>query len=154
MHSIPMALKGKAMTLKTEMKQGVIAALKAKDDLKKNILRVALGEIETEESRHGEIKDEKVLSIVRKIVASNDETIAAGATNADQLRRENEILGEYLPKTLSRDEIKEFLASSAEQIQNAPSDGAATGIAMKALKAEKKDVLGAEVKEVVAEMRN
>lgn len=154
MHSIPMALKGKAMTLKDEMKQGVIQALKAKDDVKKNILRVALGEIETEEARHGQINDEKVLSIVRKIVTNNNETIEAGAGNADQLRTENEILNAYLPKTMSKDEIKEFLASSAEQISNAPSDGAATGIAMKALKSEKKDVLGAEVKEVVAEMRN
>lgn len=137
----------------TEIKNKMRSALLARDELRKNILRVVVGEIETEASRHGELNDERCVSIIRKVIASNDETIAAGANNPDQLRSENEILCELLPKTLSQEEIEVFLGSIEDNVRLAKNSGAAMGIAMKALKGEGKVVLGDDVKVVVEKMR-
>jgi uncharacterized protein len=56
------------------------------------------------------------------------------------------LLRDWLPQTLTIDQIKEALAPLAEQIKAAPKDGMAMGIAMKALSGqavESEDVKGA-----------
>lgn len=140
-----------------EIKKRIRTAMLARDEATKSILRVAAGEIETEIARQGKVTEEREAAIVRKIITSNEETIAAGATNADKLKQENVVLADLLPKTLTLVEIEAFFLAhdspTFEQIRDAANAGAATGLAMKALKAAGKSVLGNDVKTIVEKIR-
>jgi uncharacterized protein YqeY len=102
------------------------------------ILRVAVGEITTDAARPGRKgDDEEAQAILRKLIKSNDESLAT-VSDAQQragLERENEVLRALLPRALGEDEIVQALASVVEAIRAAGNDGQATGIAMKQLKA-------------------
>lgn len=143
-------------TIVLQMKRRIREAMKAKNDLEKEILRVALGEIETAGAREGGTQtDADAIAIIRKLVKANDETAAASADPAtkDQLAKENAILQTLLPQTLSPRAIADLLAEQAAAIKAAPNDGAATGVAMKALKAKNASVTGKDVAEAVKLLR-
>jgi uncharacterized protein YqeY len=119
------------------------------------ILRVALGEIQTVEARANKaLSDEEAQAIVRKLVKSNEETLAAAkGEDRETLERENTILLGLLPATLNPDEIVHKLVSIAEEVRAAKNDGQATGVAMKHLKAAGARVQGADVTAAVKRMR-
>ncbi|MEO6603306.1 MAG: GatB/YqeY domain-containing protein [Polyangiaceae bacterium] len=139
-----------------QIKARMFQAIKAGAHVEKEILRVAMGEITTEAARPGRLgTDEEVLTILRKLVKSNEETLAA-TTDAERravLTQENEILGTYLPKSLGLDEIIAALAPVVEQIKAAGNDGQATGIAMKQLKSTGAVVNGKDVGAAIKELR-
>jgi uncharacterized protein len=139
-----------------QIKARMFQAIKAGATVEKEILRVAMGEITTEAARPGRTgSDEETLAILRKLVKSNEETLAS-TTEADKravLQQEIEILGSYLPKSMSPDEIAAALAPVIEQIKAAGNDGQATGIAMKQLKAMAAVVNGKDVGAVIKELR-
>ncbi|MBT3278318.1 MAG: GatB/YqeY domain-containing protein [Phycisphaerales bacterium] len=142
-------------TLKAEIK----TAMKARDDVKKNVLRVALGDIQMEETRKGTCSEETAETILRKLFAANVETIAAcpDSPRNEQLTRENEILDALLPKQWSVEEIITFLGEQPgviDRIQGANADGPATGMAMGALKPSGAPVNGKDVAAAVAQIRN
>ena len=142
--------------LTDEIKARMKAAMKAHKVVEKEILRVALGEIQTEQSRSGEtLSDGAVEKILRKLVKSNRETLAVAEdeTQRHALTEEVAVLESLLPKTLDEDQIITALASVAEDIQGAPADGPATGIAMKHLKSEGAAVDGKTVATAVKKMR-
>ena len=139
-----------------EIKKRTMQAMKAKDELARDVLRVALGEIQTAEARATRsLSEEEATAIVRKLVKSNEETLALASTGerADALRRENEILRELLPSVLSVAQIVDALASQAEAIRAAKSDGQATGLAMKHLKGTGAVFEGSDVTLAVKQMR-
>ena len=141
-------------TLKAEIK----TAMKDRDDVKKNVLRVALGDIQMEETRKGSCSEETAEKILRKIIASNTETMSAcpDSPRNPQLLRENEIVDVLLPKQWSVDEIVAFLTAQPgviERIQGANADGPATGMAMGALKPSGAPVNGKDVSTAVAQIR-
>ena len=116
-----------------EVKRQITAAMKARDAVAKDILRLALGEIQTAEARAGgAIPDDEAQRIVKKLVKSNEETLAVTPDEAAQarLRRENEVLQDLLPKALTPDEIVAALAPLADAIRAAKADGPAMGLAM------------------------
>lgn len=116
----------------------VAQAVREKDDVARDVLRLALGEVQMAEVRSGKPQgDDEVAAIVRKLVKSNEETLAAAADGpqAPALRREIEVLAALLPKGMSVDDLVAALAPVAEAIRAAKNDGAATGVAMKHLKA-------------------
>ena len=119
-----------------ELKKRIAQAMKDRDEVAKDVLRVALGEIQTIEHRKNEtMKDDEAVAVVRKLVKSNEETLAMSeGERAATLKRENEILASLLPKTMDADAIVAALAPVAEAIRAAKSDGQATGVAMKHLK--------------------
>lgn len=132
-------------------------ALLAKDELKKSILRVVIGEIDTIVTRENkELTDERVVSIIRKVITSNEETIKAGG-DKEKLTLENSILFSFLPKTLSLDEIEAFFLNGDgphfERIQDAKTEGQAIGIAMKEIKAAGLPVLSSDVVTVIKAIR-
>jgi uncharacterized protein len=139
-----------------QIKARMFQAIKAGAHVEKEILRVAMGEITTEAARPGRLgTDEEVLAILRKLVKSNEETLAA-TTDAERravLTQENEILGSYLPKSLGLDEIIAALSPVVEQIKAAGNDGQATGIAMKQLKSTGAVVNGKDVGAAIKELR-
>jgi uncharacterized protein YqeY len=141
--------------LADEIKARMLAAMKAGRSVEKEVLRVALGEIQTTEARTGKMSDDEAAAIVRKLIKSNRETLDASdrAEQRATLNEEIAILESLLPKSLGPEELAEALAPVADAIRNAGNDGQATGIAMKALKAQGKTVDGKVVAVVVKTLR-
>jgi uncharacterized protein len=66
-----------------------------------------------------------------------------------ELRRENEVLSELLPKPLSIDAVTEALSPLADALRAAKTEGQAIGVAMKHLKASGTAVDAATTKEAI-----
>jgi uncharacterized protein YqeY len=138
-----------------EIKRRLTAAMKARNVTEREILRVALGEIQTIEARTGTMSDQDAGAIVKKLVKSNQETLGV-TENAEQratLEQEIGILESLLPKTLDVDAIVGALAPVVVQIKAAANDGQATGVAMKHLKSTGAAVDGKNVAEAVKRIR-
>jgi uncharacterized protein YqeY len=139
-----------------DIKSRIAGAMKAGDAVARDVLRLALGEIQTLEARkNAPASDDEAAAAVRKLIKSNEETL--GLTNEGEraavLRREIELLSELLPKRLSVEEIVAALASQHDSIKAAKNDGQATGIAMKHLKASGMSVSGSDVGAAVKQIR-
>lgn len=131
------------------------AAMKAKDTVTMSILRLALGEIQTAEARAGRaLTDDEAAAVVRKLLKSNEETLAhAQGEQRATLEKENEILRSVLPAGLTPEQIAALLAPVADAIKAAKTDGQATGVAMKHLKAAGASVQGNDVAAAVKKLR-
>ncbi len=138
-----------------EIKQRLMAAMKAKNVTEREILRVALGEIQTIEARTGTMSDQDAGAIVKKLVKSNQETlqVTESAEQRATLEQEIGILESLLPKTMDVDTIVGALAPVLVQIKAAGNDGQATGVAMKHLKATGAAVDGKNVAAAVKRIR-
>jgi uncharacterized protein YqeY len=142
------------MLLQT-MKKRLIDAMKGGRTVEKEILKVAIGEIEVQDAR-GVVKgEEDQIAIVRKIVKANEETLAAttDAAAKQQLVEENVVLNSFLPQQMGVDQIVAALESVRDPIRAAANDGQATGVAMKHLKAAGASVNGKDVTEAVKKIR-
>jgi uncharacterized protein YqeY len=140
-----------------EIKAEMFKAMKAGDSTRKEVLRVAVGEITTDAAREGRKgDDDEARAIVKKLVKSIEETIGQTADEAQKatLRTEVEVLSQFLPKTLSEDDIALLLAPVAEGVKSAANDGAATGVAMKHLKSTGAAVDGKAVSAAVKRLRS
>lgn len=138
-----------------EIKRRITAAMKAGNTIEKDILRLAYGEVQTNEARGTAVTDEGVAAIVRKLIKSNEETLAATA-DAEAKRilvEENVVLASLLPKSLSVADIVAALAPVRDAIKAAGNDGQATGAAMKHLKGAGAVVNGKDVTEAVKQIR-
>ncbi len=121
-----------------DIKKRVMDAMKARNTVEKEILKVVLGEAQTNAARsEGSDDDNAVLAVVKKLVKSNEETLGASddAEQRETLEKELEILRSLMPKTLSQTEVVEALGPVHEAIKSANNDGQATGVAMKHLAA-------------------
>ena len=137
-----------------EVKQRMFKAMKAGDTVEKEILRTAIGEV----TRVGdEATDEKVMAALRKLVKSNQETLAAISAGDNErrtvLEREITVLEGFLPKTLSPDQIRALLEPVAAQIRAAAAAGPAMGIAMKHLKTQNAVTEARDVQAAIAALR-
>jgi uncharacterized protein YqeY len=142
-------------TLLEDVKKRMMAALKSGDVVEKEILRVAVGEIETAASRVETFDDESTRGILRKLVKSNEETISFETDGEKKavLEREIAILKGFLPQSMSVDAIVEALAPVRDAVRAAGNDGQATGVAMKHLKTLAAVVGGKDVAEAVKKVR-
>lgn len=146
--------------LVTTLKQKAFEAAKEKKEVEKNILRFVLGEVQNKEMKQKIIlSDDDVVSLIRKVVDKNHETLSYVKENQnqeikDKLNLENEILNQFIPKTLSCDEIiKSLDQETVKLIKNAKNDGQSMGLAMKFFKSSEHNVLGIDVKEAVSKIR-
>jgi uncharacterized protein YqeY len=140
-----------------EIKAQMFRAMKAGNVLEKEILRVAVGEITTEAAREGRKgDDDEARAIVKKLIKSNDESLATDLApdKRANLVEENRILAAFLPKSLGVDDIVNALAAVAAAVKAAGSEGQATGVAMKHLKASGANVNGKDVAEAVKRLRS
>jgi uncharacterized protein len=140
-----------------ELKKQMMSAMKSRDEVAKNVLGVARGEIQTAEARANRpLTEDEAIAVVRKLLKSNEETLAAApdAAGAATLRTENALLSALLPAKMGVDGIVAALESQREAIRAAKSDGQATGVAMKHLKgAGVGGVDGGDVAEAVKRIR-
>jgi uncharacterized protein len=145
------------MAILDELKARMNEALRGKDEVAKNIYRLAYGEMQLASARSGkEVNDDEAMAILKKLVKSNEETLAL-ATEAGQrepLAREIALLTAMLPKTLGVPEIVAALAPVADAIKAAGNDGQATGVAMKHLKSTGASVDGKTVAAAVKQIRS
>lgn len=142
--------------LRDELKQGMLAAMKAGKPVEKNILRLALGEIQTAESRTStDLPDAEVERMLRKLIKSIGESLEATTDEGKQagLREEIAVLNRYLPQTLNVDEIIAALGPVKDALLAAGNDGQATGVAMKHMKSSGATVEGKDVSQAVRTMR-
>jgi len=99
------------MTKKEEIQKALTAAMKARDEHTKRTLRLVMSSIKLEEvETGGEIDDSRVLSILQKEVKTREDTIEESkkAKREDLVsaaEKEIEILNQYLPQQMSRDEL-------------------------------------------------
>ena len=134
----------------------VTQAVKEKDEVARDVLRLTLGEVQMAEVRSGKaLVEDEIAAIVRKLVKSNEETLAAAADGplAPSLRREIEVLTALLPKTMSVEDLVAALAPLAEALRAAKNDGQATGVAMKHLKTTGGTFTGQDVTAAVKQLR-
>ena len=147
--------------LKDEIKTQIIQAMRDKDVIRKEILRVVLGEFQTIESRDGQISEERCQKVIRKFIDNNKEVILIVQKEEykEKLEKENEILESFLPKLLTKEDILLHCVFSKhyefnEALQKEHNVGKAIGMAMKYFKEENLPVDGKDVAEVVKEMKN
>ncbi|MBL8681662.1 MAG: GatB/YqeY domain-containing protein [Myxococcales bacterium] len=135
-----------------EIKKRMMAAMKAGNVVEKEVLRTAIGEL-TKTGK--DVDDAAVVSVLRKLVGSNRETIglSTDGTQKETLQKEIEILQGFLPATLSVDAIVAALEPVKEAIRSAKNDGQAFGAASKHLKSIDASVETDSVKAAIAIVR-
>jgi uncharacterized protein len=140
-----------------DIKKRAADAVKQGDTVARDVLRLALGEIQTAEARKNQpVTEDEAAAALRKLIKSNEETLAAlpeGDARIAGLKREIEVLAALAPAQLTVDQIVEALAAQVDAIKAAAADGQATGIAMKHLKASGADVKGTDVGLAVKRIR-
>ncbi len=117
------------MSKKSELESALKEAIRAKDKMRKNTLRLALTAIkEAEVSKQAELEDAAILSILQKEVKSRQETIAdAKQAGRDDLiqeaNEETKILEEYLPAAMSDEDLDALISEAIiESGASAPGD--------------------------------
>lgn len=143
-------------TIRDRIRKTMVSADREKSSKEREILKVVLGEFQ-QKSASGKATDELGHSIVKTMLKNNVEGVLA-VLPADDVRRgdierENVVLESLLPRYLTAEEIETSLADVTEQIRAAKSEGQATGVAMKALKAAAANVEGDAVRQVVIKIR-
>ena len=101
--------------LKETLKKDEIAAMKARDKAKVNVLRLVNAEIKAYEvNTREDISDENVIKIIEKSIKQNKEALeyAKQANNEEKIAEGNfaiEVLTPYLPKQLTEEEVSAML---------------------------------------------
>ncbi|MBW0116893.1 GatB/YqeY domain-containing protein [Pseudonocardia abyssalis] len=110
-------------TLKAQLRTDLTAAMKARDELVKSVLRMtltAIGNAEVAGTEARELSDDEVLKVIakeaKKRVESAEAFAGAGRDElAAQERAEGEILDRYLPTQLSDDELAAIARTAVEE---------------------------------------
>jgi uncharacterized protein YqeY len=114
------------MTLKAKLEAELFIAMRAKDEIRKRTIRMAISNIKLAEiERKGILDDPAIIASLYKEIKIRKETIEeARKGNRGSIVSENEaeiaILQEFLPKTLNTEELT-ILAKRIIQEQNATS---------------------------------
>ena len=92
--------------LKQRISTDYITAFKSKDAVRKSILSVVKGDIQTVEKNTGvaDLSDEDVMKILVKTVKNLNETLSQ--TQDAESTAQLAVLSEYMPKQLTREEVK------------------------------------------------
>ncbi len=140
-----------------EIRRKMMDAMRGKRAVERDILKTALGELQTAEARAGgQLSEEDAEKVLRKLIKSIDETlqVVKDADQVPKLEEERSVLSALLPEELTVDEIVAALAPVRADIEGAPASGPAVGVAMKHLKAAGATVNGKDVGAAVAKIRS
>ena len=109
------------MTLSQRLQADLTAAIRSRDELRRDTLRMAIAAAYNAEKAAGrELNDAEVVKVVSREVKTRRESVdayaAAGrAESAAREQAEIDILSEYLPKQLSDDEITELARAAIDE---------------------------------------
>jgi uncharacterized protein YqeY len=98
------------MSLQEQIKKDLAAAMKAKDDEKKSVLRVIMGEFGRQAQK--EIGDEDVVKIIKKLVKSEKEVLER--SGAAQSNRFIQVAESYLPRLAAEEDIKAWISANID----------------------------------------
>lgn len=131
------------MALEQQVQKDIMAAMKAKDQVRLNAVRSIKSAIllaRTAEGASGELTDGDIVKLIQKLAKQRKEAAeqyaAAGRQElADNELAEAEVLGGYLPKQLSPEELEAKLREIVAEVgATAPKDmGRVMGVATKRL---------------------
>jgi uncharacterized protein YqeY len=96
---------GDDMGLQDQIKKDLALAMKAKDEEKKNILRVVMGEFGRQTRK--DVPDTDVVLILKKLIKSEKEVLAQ--TGGPDSNRFVEVAESYLPKMATEAEISAWI---------------------------------------------
>ena len=129
--------------LKEKLMEDLKEAMRSKNEIKKNTVQMVRAAIlQIEKDKGIQVEDDKILEIIAKEVKSKKDALkdfekAERQDLIDQTNQEIEVLQQYLPKQLSREEIKVELEKIIAEI------GATTMKDMGAIMKEAKAKMGA-----------
>lgn len=129
--------------LKEKLMEDLKNSMKNKNEIRKNTVQMVRAAIlQIEKDKGIQVEDDKILEIISKEVKSKKDALkdfekAQRQDLIDQTNQEIAILQEYLPKQLSREEIKEVVETIINEI------GATTMKDMGAIMKEAKAKMGA-----------
>ena len=129
--------------LKEKLMEDLKEAMKSKNEIKKNTVQMVRAAIlQIEKDKGIQVEDDRILEIIAKEVKTKKDAIkdfekAERQDLIDQTNQEIEVLQQYLPKQLSREEIKVELEKIISEI------GATTMKDMGAIMKEAKAKMGA-----------
>jgi len=98
------------MNLQKQIKSDLTAAMKAKDEEKKDTLRVILGEFGRLDKK--ELSDDKVVKILKKLIKSEKEMLEKKGDATDS--RFISIIENYLPKMATEAEITNWIEQNID----------------------------------------
>jgi uncharacterized protein len=106
--------------LKARLRTDLNAAMRARDEVRKSTLRMALSAITNEEvsgTAARELSDDEIVKVLAREAKKRREAAEAfeAAGRAEQAaaeRAERDVLAEYLPRQLSDDELRQLVASA------------------------------------------
>jgi uncharacterized protein len=113
------------MSIVEKMRAQLPGAMKAHDSVRLGFLRYWIAQLTL--GTGAEMSEADAIKKMRGVLK---EAKAGGTTFTPQ---EIALMGEWVPASLSPDQIRLALVAVADQIKSAPKDGMAMGIAMKAL---------------------
>jgi hypothetical protein len=146
------------MTLKEQINEDLKKSIKAKDELRTSTLRMLKSEIMKLEvsGTKKEATNDDVLGIIQKLVKQRYDSAQQYETGnrpelAEKEKKEAKILEEYLPRQLSRDEVRDIVKSTIAEID--ARDMNDVGRVMKAVMPKVKGMAdGKTVNEIVQEL--
>lgn len=98
------------MNLQKQIKSDLTAAIKAKDEEKKDTLRVILGEFSRLDKK--ELSDDEVVKILKKLIKSEKEMLEKKGDETDS--RFISIIENYLPKMATQAEITNWIEQNID----------------------------------------
>jgi uncharacterized protein YqeY len=93
------------MTIQQTVKKDLAAAMKARNEARKNALRVVMGEFARAEGK--ELTDDEAIRILKKLAKSGRETIEQSKSTGDA--EYLEIIESYLPRAADEAEIRAWI---------------------------------------------
>lgn len=97
------------MRLQEKIQSELKVAMKAKDSARTGAIRILLGEFQRQPGK--ELADDAVIGIIKKLIKSERELMAAGG-EGDQAYIA--VLEGYLPKQFSEEEIREWITANVD----------------------------------------
>ena len=145
------------MSLKERLEEDLISAMRARDELKRSVLRLVKAAIKNQEvAKRKPLEDEDVIAVLTTQVRQRRESIEGfrKGNREDMAAREEAemvVLLGYLPEQLSADEIKELALKAIEELgARGPTDkGKVMGKLMSQVKGKTE---GSTVNQVVSEL--
>ena len=145
--------------LKEKLLQDLKEAMKEKNELKKNVVQmIRAAVLQFEKDKQVELDDNQILEIIAKEAKKRKDSLPdyekSGREDLiEKVKQEIEIISEYLPKQLSKEEISEIVSEIIKQT------GATSIKEMGAVMKEAKAQIGAKadgksINEVVRELLN
>jgi uncharacterized protein YqeY len=131
------------MTIVQRMRGELRESMKARDAVRTNFLRYWIAQLTLGTGE--EVPDEEAVKKMRGVL--KEARTGRTSFSAEELG----LIREWVPPTLSLDQIKDALATVAEQVRSAPKEGMAIGIAMKHLAGQMVD--SDDVRAVVGDLR-